>query len=201
MDCNFARQILPFSRSGGADLDPADRAALGRHLATCPACAAIGNHDRALDASLARAMRAVPIPDGLAARLNVRLVAARMAFYRRVGLRLLVVAGVLIGGWIGWSKWQRPTFDAVQLAQQTYDLNGVSRGFDEAQGSATAWLQQFDARLQAPDDLNYRLLSFAGVSNFQNVPSVPTLFFSRGEATLRRFRRPRRCFQESRRRP
>ena len=70
------------------------------------------------------------------------------------------------------------------MAQQTYDLNGVSRGLDEAQGSATAWLQQFDARLQAPDDLNYRLLSCAGVSNLQNVPGVPTLFFSRGDATL-----------------
>jgi hypothetical protein len=185
MDCNLARQLLPYSRSGGADLDPSDRAALGRHLDACPTCAAAGNLDRAYDAVLARAMRAVPVPDSFSARLNTRLVAARMAFYRRVGLRVFLLVAVAAAGWTGWSNWRRPTFDAVQLAQQTYDLNGASRGLEEAQGSATAWLQEFDKALQAPDDFNYRLLSFAGVSTVQGLAGVPTLVFSRNEATMR----------------
>ncbi len=185
MDCNLARQLLPFSRSGGADLDPADRAALGHHLAECPACAAAGNVGRAFDAGVARAMRAVPIPDGFSARLNTLLLAARVAFYRRLALRLLLVACAGLAVWVGWSTWQRPTFDAVQLAQQTYDLNGASRGLEESRDAATTWLQSFDNRLQAPDDFNYRLLSFAGLSTVQGVPAVPTLVFSRGDATMR----------------
>jgi hypothetical protein len=187
MDCNLARQLLPFSRTGGADLDPTDRAALGRHVATCPACAAAANLDHAVDASLARAMRAVQIPGGFSARLNTRLVAARMAFYRRIGLRALLVVAAGIAGWVSWSNWCRPTFDAVQLAQQTYDLNGASRGLEEARGSAAAWLQQFDRALQAPDDFNYRLLAFAGMSTVEGLPGVPTLVFSRNDATMRVF--------------
>jgi hypothetical protein len=187
MDCNLARQLLPYSRLGGADLDAADRAALGRHVDTCPACAALGTADRAFDAGLARAMRAVPVPDGFPSRLTAGLAAARMTFYRRLGVRLLLLGCAVVAGWLAWSEWRRPTFDAVQLAQQTYDLNGASRGLDEARQSATDWLRQTDEHLQAPDDFNYRFLSFAGLSAVQGLPAVPTLVLSRGDATMRVF--------------
>lgn len=183
MDCNLARQLLPLSRPGGADLDAADRADLGRHVAACPACAAAA--DRAFDASLTRAMRAVSVPDGFSTRLQTRLIAARMAFFRRLFLYAFI-AGLAIGlAWSAWTAWMRPTFDPVQLAQQTYELNGSSRGPQEAQGLATDWLRRFDSRLEAPDDFNYNLLSFAEPASFQGLNAVPTLVFARQNATMR----------------
>jgi hypothetical protein len=110
-----------------------------------------------------------------------------MTFYRRLGVRLLLLGCAVVAGWLAWSEWRRPTFDAVQLAQQTYDLNGASRGLDEARQSATDWLRQTDEHLQAPDDFNYRFLSFAGLSAVQGLPAVPTLVLSRGDATMRVF--------------
>jgi hypothetical protein len=185
MDCNLARRLLPFARPGGADLDASDRAALGHHLETCPACAAAAVADRAFDGSLARAMRAVPVPDGLSIRLSNRLVAARMAIYRQLVIRVLLAACFVVAAGVGWSVWRRPVLDAGQLAQQTYDFSGSSRSADDARRTAAAWLQQFDARLAAPAEFNYRLLSFADRSNFQGLAGVPTLVFARNDATMR----------------
>jgi hypothetical protein len=183
MDCNLARRLLPYSHPG--DLDAPDRAALAHHLDACPACAAAGAADRAFDASLARAMRTVPIPDGLPVRLHGRLLAARMAFYRLVAVLGLLVAGVAFAAWFGWSAWRRPAFDPWSLARQTYEMGGQSRSNDEARDLATAWLRQFDDRLQAPDDFNYKLLAFAERTDFQGLSGVPTLVFSRNDATMR----------------
>src|SRR4051794_242887 len=97
MDCDLARQLLPFARPGGADLEAADRVALDRHFAACPACAAAAA-ELAFDAGLAGAMRAVPVPDALRGRLLTRLVAARMAIYRGLALRgLIVLCAVALG--------------------------------------------------------------------------------------------------------
>ena len=164
MDCNLARRLLPFSRPGGADLDAADRAALGHHVDTCPACAAAGTADRAFDAGLAAAMRAVPVPDGLPARLNTRLLAARMAFYRgsarsavAPGRRRSLVLACSVGRP---GAGRRSTRSAV--AQQTYELIGLSRANEEARAGVDGLAAASSTPgWQAPDDFNYKLLSFA----------------------------------------
>ncbi len=185
MDCDLARRLLPFARPGGADLDPADRAALDRHLASCPGCAAAGAADRAFDAGLARAMRAIPVPAGLGLRLHARLAAARMAFYRRLVAYVLIAICALIAGCFAWAVCSRPVLDPSQLAQQTYELSGQSRADADARQAATDWLRQADARLRAPDEFNYGLLSYATLSDLRGLAGVPTLVFARGGATLR----------------
>jgi hypothetical protein len=191
MDCNLARRLLPYDRPGGSDLEAADRAALGHHLESCPGCAAAGRAERAFDTALARSMRAVPVPDGFAVRLNSRLLAARFAFFRRIFLLGFLVIAILGGSLLAWSAWRKPELNAALLAQQTYELNGQSRTNDEARAAATDWLRQFDSRpffpptLVAPDDLNYKYLAFAQRSDFQGLSAVPTLVFARNDATMR----------------
>jgi hypothetical protein len=185
MDCNLARRLLPFARPGGMDLDAGERSALARHLESCPTCSSAAAADRAFDGSLGVAMRAVQIPGGLAGRLNTNLLAARTAFYRRFAFRILLAAAIVIGGFVGWSTWRRPVLDASQLAQQTYDFSGSSRSGDDARRTAAAWLKQADRRLDAPAEFNYRLLSFAGRSDFQGLSGVPTMVFARNDATMR----------------
>jgi hypothetical protein len=187
MDCNLARQLLPYNRPGGSDLDAADRAALGHHLESCPACAAAGLAERAFDTALARSMRAVPVPDGFSVRLNNRLLAARFAFLRRFVLLVLFVVGIFSAALWGWSAWRKPELNAALLAQQTYELNGQSRTNDEARAAVTDWLRQANARLSAPEEFNYKLLAFAERSDFQGLSAVPTLVFARNDATMRVF--------------
>jgi hypothetical protein len=185
MDCDLARRLLPFARPGVADLDAADQIALGRHLESCPACAAAAAAEGAFDAALARAMREVPIPDTSSSRLTARLAAARRSFYRRLYLALGSILIILFAGWWGWSAWQRPVLDPLQLAQQTYEISGLSRTNDEAREAASDWLHLADGRLQAPDEFNYKLLAFAERSQFQGLANVPTLVFARNDATMR----------------
>ena len=63
MECNVARQLLAFRRSGGpAELAPEDAADLARHLAGCPACAAVAGRQEAFDTAVATAMKGVTVP-------------------------------------------------------------------------------------------------------------------------------------------
>jgi hypothetical protein len=185
MDCNLARRLLPYDRPGGSDLDAADRSALAHHLESCPTCSAAGRAERAFDLALARSIQLVPIPDGFSGRLNVRLAAARFAFFRRIILLIGLVAGLFAAAIWGWSTWHRPELNAALLAQQSYELNGQSRTNDEARAAVTDWLRQTNSRLSAPEEFNYKLLAFAERSEFQGLTAVPTLIFARGDATMR----------------
>jgi hypothetical protein len=185
MDCDLARRLVPFARPGDADLDAADRAALDRHLAECAACGGVAAADRAFDAGLARAMAAVPVPDAFQARLTTRLTAARMAFYRGVAVRGLIAALAVILVLGGWSMWRRPVLDPAGVATQAYELSGQGKGDAEARDTVTAFLRQFDAKLEAPDEFNYRLFAFHCRSDLQGLSGVPTLVFVRNDATMR----------------
>jgi hypothetical protein len=185
MDCNLARSLMPFARRGGMDLDAVDAAALDRHVESCPSCAAAGATNRSFDAVIARAMRAVSTPEGMSARLTTTLRAARVARYRRIALAAAAVTCVLVATAWGMVGWLRPVLDPAQLAQQTYQLNGQARTDEEARAAATDWLRLIDDRLQAPAEFNYKLLAFAERSALQGLNRVPTLVFTRGEATMR----------------
>jgi hypothetical protein len=185
MDCDLARRLLPYSRPGGADLEAADRAAVERHLAGCPACAAVAAGNRAFDAGLARAMAAVPVPDAFRARLATRLAAARMAVYRRWTVRVLLVAICAVAVCLGWVMWRRPVLDPGSVATQAYELSGQGKSDEEARDGVTAFLRRTDARLAAPDEFNYRLFAFPCYSDFQGLTGVPTLVFARNDATTR----------------
>jgi hypothetical protein len=187
MDCDLAHQLLPFARPGTTDLDAASAAALDRHLAECPSCSDHARAKRAVDAQLARAMRAVSVPADFRKRLDARLLAARRYWWRKVLLLAGAAGAVLLAGFFGYRYWGRPSLDPTALAQAAYEQSGLSRSDDEARDGVTDWLHALDAKLQAPAEFNYKLLTFYERADFGGLRSVPMLVFARGDATARVF--------------
>jgi len=182
MDCDLARRLALFARPGELDADAA--AALDRHLADCPACAAVRG-ERAFDTQMAKAMQAVPVPSGARERLSTRLAAARAAWWRRFWVCAGLGLALVVGSGVGLSYWLRPALDPAAVAQAAYEQSGLWRSNDEARETATTWLRAIDPDLHAPDELNYKLLAFEIQSKFAGLTAVPTLVFVRGDATAR----------------
>src|SRR5262245_36359440 len=103
MDCKTARLLLPFLRPLAPELDPNDAEDLRAHLAGCPECAALAAAEHRVDARLAQAMRDVPVPADLSARLLDRLHVQRRSWYRRRVIGPLTAAAAVLlalgGGW------------------------------------------------------------------------------------------------------
>src|SRR5690242_15755148 len=94
MDCRTARLLLDYARPAPAELPGGDAAALEGHLTACPECEALARAERQADDRLGRAVRDVPVPDGLRDRLLARLGAERRRWYPR---RLTWGGGTLAG--------------------------------------------------------------------------------------------------------
>ncbi len=185
MHCDDARRLLPFVRPGPAELDAADRVALDAHLAECPDCGALFRATADVDAVLSRAMRDVPVPSDLRRRLAHTLDAARYAWWRTRLLQTATacVVALLVAG--ATYRLTRPKLDAYRIADETYELMGHWRTSEDARQAADTWLRGLDRRLSAPADFDYRMLAFAGRTDFGGLTGVPTLTLVRGEATAR----------------
>jgi hypothetical protein len=185
VDCELARQLLDYARPGANELDAADASALEQHLADCPLCGDRARAERSFGATIAGAMRAIPVPKDLRERLTTRLLAARRAWWRRawlcVGSAFFALLAAGVGGWYS----SRLVIDPSAVAQAAYEQSGLSRSNDEARDGVTAWLRQLDARLRAPEELNYKLFSFNIQSDFEGLTRVPTLVFVRGDTAAR----------------
>lgn len=96
MDCRDAQFYLRLRRPGSDELDPDVAAALDRHLAGCPACAAAGRAVAGFDAAVGRAMRAVSVPEGLRDQLFAEAAARRGAVLRRATYRYLAAAASVL---------------------------------------------------------------------------------------------------------
>jgi hypothetical protein len=130
-------------------------------------------------------MRAVPVPADFRKRLDARLLAARRYWWRKALLLAGAASALPFAGYFGYRHWSRPSLDPATLAQAAYEQSGLSRSDDEARDGVTDWLHTFDAKLQAPVEFNYKLLTFYERSDFTGLRSVPTLVFARGDATAR----------------
>lgn len=73
MDCRTARDILDVVRPGAVDPDDADVAAAATHLEDCDDCLLALRSQQALDRRIGRAIRDVPVPQGLRERLHAGL--------------------------------------------------------------------------------------------------------------------------------
>jgi hypothetical protein len=177
MDCRHARLLLDFTRPRGTELEPTETEALETHLADCPECGAQARAERRFDEHLSRAVRDVPVPDGLRDRLVGRLSAARDAWYRR---RLFRAAGVLaaavllaaVGGLLIWHESRRPYFEVSEVSVDERPTNtpaDVEGWFRKTYGLATV----------APSDraLDYTWLTYYGLEEFQG-RHVPMLLFA-----------------------
>jgi hypothetical protein len=187
MDCKTARLFLDYARPRPAELPGDDAAALERHLAACPECEGVARAERDADARLARAVQAVPAPEGLRARLLGRLAAERRAWYRkrlgRAGVAALAAALLLaVGLW-----YLRPTPPPFpDLDQVAYNVS-LQKGPKQVED----WFQDHHPQhaFLAPREidqgtLNYDLLTYYDVVSFQG-KQVPMLLFVNGNEQAR----------------
>src|SRR5262245_47235500 len=120
MDCKSARLLMEFARPGSAELDAGEADALQQHLADCPDCAALAAAERRADEHIGRAIREVPLPEGLQKRLLKRLDDERTAWYLRRVTRVAAAAILLFAvGLLGYFLWFRdlPAVDPSEIRQ------------------------------------------------------------------------------------
>ncbi|MBX9581981.1 MAG: hypothetical protein K2X87_16875 [Gemmataceae bacterium] len=175
MDCNDAQFYLRLARPGLDAPEPDVAAALDRHLAGCPGCAADARRLAAFDAAVGSAMRAVEVPVGLRSKLVADLSARRGAVLRRRAYRVAAVAAsalLAVGLAVGAFTASRPTFDPDERALRA-DEQATVPG---AEAAVRDWLtdQGLPARLPAPFD--YGLLVMFGTEPVQG-RDVPVVVF------------------------
>jgi hypothetical protein len=185
MDCKHARLLLNFAHPFTAELTLGEAEALEAHLQDCPECGAVFRAERQADERLGRAMRDVPIPDGLRERILSRLAADRDdRHWRWLRWGSIAAAVALVVGLV-WMFTGRPAtnFDQEQV------LNRVLAERGAAPEEVEAFFAARGIRIVVPKDFNYRYLSFYGMAEIPGVPgkSAPQLVFIKGAETARVF--------------
>ncbi len=187
MDCNNARLLLQLLSPVPGELDADEAAALRDHLCHCPDCGPLAVSEQRFDRALGKAMRAVPIPDGLRTRLLTRLDRDRDAWYRRfVTRRVLPIAGaaaavVLLGLLLGlnWGKLRPSRIDADVV------LNTVNHDYQATEDQVNQWLRGVSGgTLESDPRFDYYRLERYFLSDLQG-QTVPTLFFVAPENQLK----------------
>jgi hypothetical protein len=174
MDCRDAQFYLRLRRPGSDDLDADASAALDRHLAGCAGCAAAGRALAGFDAAVGRAMRAVPVPDGLRDRVFAEAASRRGAVRRRQVYRgLAVAASVLVtcGLALGVYSAARPHADVMRLVGINDEL-GQPQG---AERQIAAFLKTHNLPA-LPEPFDPALFVHAGTESVQG-RDVPVLVF------------------------
>lgn len=156
MNCSLSRMLLAFPR---ADLAEEDRAGLSAHVAGCPHCAGIAAGEAALHGAFAKAMQAVPVPEGLHSKLLREGFAQRGARHRRqfyqwsaLAASLLLALGLGFSGYLR----SRPAIDSDAVAfsaEQDWELR---------EAPVRDWLVKQDLPGELPLDFDYRHYSFHG---------------------------------------
>jgi hypothetical protein len=184
MDCKTARLLLDFNRPRARELPTDEAAELARHLSACPDCDAIGRTERRLDEHLGRAMRDVPVPDGLRQRLVERLRDERSSILRRrlawTARAAAVAAALLVAALLGWHFFAgQPTkiriYDAITSDYDKYN--------DRSPEAVESWFRDHhNISMAAPTQFNYGYLADYDMAELQG-KSVPQLVFQRAENT------------------
>ncbi len=194
MDCRTSRSLLDLARPESAELQPSEADALAAHLNRCPECDALFRQERQVDAHLGRAVRDVPVPQGLRDRLLDRLASERRKWLGRVvlrgaGLASAAAAVLLVGLW-GASHWLGPRPQPVDLDQlQTRILDQQLRADNGPEAVAEWFRDAHHVEMTAPSDvgggraLNYNLLASSHLEPFQG-QQVPLLVFDKGGLRL-----------------
>jgi hypothetical protein len=180
MNCDQARLLLPFARAQANELDAADQDALNIHLSACGSCGPYARGQHALDARLAQAMKAVPVPVGLRERLLTRLGNERGAYYRTWLLRGVAAAAavVLVFAAIAYFRPSPPAslLDPRELAGRI----DSPRSFDP--GSVNEWMSNYKVQMPAElrDGWDFQYVTAAYVTRYGG-RDVPTLEFRKGD--------------------
>jgi hypothetical protein len=178
MDCKAARLLLEFARPRPAELEPGDGEALAEHLADCPDCAAAAGSEQRIDEHLGRALRDVPVPEGLRGRLLERLHGEAVRRGRRRWLRgaslAAAAAAILAAVWLAWGRKEPLTRVSPEEAWHEVTAQAGNRP-----DRIEEWfLDTYQIKTVAPLDLNYNLLISYDLAHFQG-RQVPRLLFIR----------------------
>lgn len=162
MECNVARQLLAFRRSGGpAELAPEDAADLARHLATCPACATAAHRQEAFDTAIATAMKGVTVPSGLRDKLLAEAMAKQGALLRRkIYSHAAVAAAVLLAFGLA------PGIVSLILRHPLdteYVVNRDAERMDAPEQVVQTWLAKKGLPKELLADFNYSLYVSHGI--------------------------------------
>jgi hypothetical protein len=185
MDCRTARLLLDFHRPRAGEL-PADEAAdLERHLAGCPECDSAGRAERRLDEHIGRAVRDVPVPDGLREQLLARLKAERTAvFHRRLAWAArggAVAAALLIGTFVWWHYAQTPP----RLDPETLLAEDFEKYDSPTPEKVQDWFKaRCNVAMIAPRKFDYGHLAEYEMTTLKGKP-VPKLVFHRWDESNR----------------
>jgi hypothetical protein len=167
-------------------LDAVDADALRAHLVQCPECATLARSERALDARLGQAMRQVPVPDGLRARILARLAEDRPVERPRwwkqpfgLGAAAAAVLAAVLAAYAFFPR-QRPALELTVVFNQ---LNLTRPGAE----AVSEDLKQLGISVQAPDWFNYHFHTGDGVAILPGYPEkrVPVIDFENKQARSR----------------
>lgn len=182
MDCKTARLLMTFDRAAGAELDPAEAQSLSCHLADCAECRQISQAERNIEAHLGRAIRNVPVPDGLRDRLLDRLAEERRVSHRRQWVRgAMAIAAAVLVAVVGW-HFLRPSPIQPDLVAWSETVNFPPQSAEQAEEA----FRQRGIIVHAPVEFNYTLLAHFGQTQIQG-RLTPYLEFRRGAEYLRVF--------------
>ena len=187
MDCSNARLFLHFNRPGSNDLDGPEAEELNSHLAHCSECNALAQAERRLDQHIGRAMRDVPIPEGLRTQILNRVAAERGEWYRLWAARAArAIAGVAalvlvcVGVWWWWTK-PPSTINAQDVASALSVSPTHAGAANDLFKELSDWSPPQDSG-GAPADVNYKYLTGTpalAILPGHNKVKVPQLIFTR----------------------
>jgi hypothetical protein len=183
MDCKTARLILDLARPRCAELHPSEAGALEDHLAGCPECDSQARVERQFEDHVGRALRYVPVPDGLRDRLLNRLAARRRVWYLSWAgpvAGLAAAAAVLFAVWFHWPHAPRPQPDLQRIGFETAfqiqarDPEQIAAWFQEKYNLVLAIPRELDQR-----PINYNLLADCDLADCQG-QRTPRLLLTYG---------------------
>jgi anti-sigma factor (TIGR02949 family) len=179
MDCKTARLLAELRGTRSDELPEEDAAALDDHLTTCPDCARALAAERRLDAPVARAMRAIPVPPGLKSRILDRLATERGAWHRRRFYQVAAAAAavILAVGLFSWESQKRVIADPNQL------LASLDRDAESPEARLNDWLAAQGVAYHPPAAFDPKWLGFYGWAEFQS-KKVPLIYYNNPERNV-----------------
>ncbi len=179
MDCMTARILANLPGSRAAELPAEDGANLDQHLHSCSDCRRHVEIEQRLDAPMARAMQAVPIPPGLKSRILDQLATQRGAQHRRRFFYSAAAAACVFAavGLLTWKPQSQVKFDINEFV-----MNADSY-IEDPKPQVDAWLKAQGVHYKPPVAFDPRLLTFHGLATVQG-KQVPILCYRNVERNV-----------------
>lgn len=174
MECRDAQFYLRFQRPATDELGSEVTTALRQHLAHCSACAAEAQALLAFDSTLARAMKAVPVPPELRQRILTHVATKQGALLRAKLYRVAIgIAAVVVIGLLGWGivARTRPPVDPQSLAEL------ADSQLHRPEDYTRRWLIAQKLPDTLPLDFDWELVTHRGFDDVQGL-NVPVIVFT-----------------------